>query len=78
MVTIAIIVLVAAIIPMSVVNANDCKKQSPRKNFFDYQISGELGNKGTTTDLSIYDRKTQDAIYTRTTLLLALIASWLC
>jgi selenocysteine-specific translation elongation factor len=33
----------------------------------DYQIAGELGKKGTTTDLSIYDRKTQDAIYTWTT-----------
>ena len=30
----------------------------------DYQIASELGKKGTTTDLSIYDRKTQDAIYT--------------
>jgi len=30
----------------------------------DYQIANELGKKGTTTDLSIYDRKTQDTIYT--------------
>ena len=30
----------------------------------DYQIASELGKKGTTTDLSIYDRKTQDTIYT--------------
>ena len=30
----------------------------------DYQIAAELGKKGTSTDLSIYDRKTQDAIYT--------------
>jgi selenocysteine-specific translation elongation factor len=30
------------------------------------QIADELGKKGTTTDLSIYDRKTQDAIYTWT------------
>jgi len=30
------------------------------------QIAGELGKKGTTTDLSIYDRKTQDTIYTWT------------
>jgi selenocysteine-specific translation elongation factor len=32
----------------------------------DYQIASELGKKGTTTDLSIYDRKTQDTIYTWT------------
>ena len=25
----------------------------------DYQIASELGKKGTTTDLSIYDRKTE-------------------
>ena len=31
-----------------------------------YQIAAELGKKGTSTDLSIYDRKTQDAIYTWT------------
>jgi selenocysteine-specific translation elongation factor len=31
-----------------------------------YKIAGELGKKGTSTDLSIYDRKTQDAIYTWT------------
>ena len=30
----------------------------------DYQIASELGKKGTTTDLSIYGRKTQDTIYT--------------
>ena len=30
----------------------------------DYQIAAELGKKGTSTDLSIYDRKTHDAIYT--------------
>lgn len=30
------------------------------------QIADELGKKGTTTDLSIYDRKTQDTIYTWT------------
>ena len=30
------------------------------------QVAGELGKKGTTTDLSIYDRKTQDTIYTWT------------
>ena len=30
----------------------------------DYQIASELGKKVTTTDLSIYDRKTQDTIYT--------------
>src|SRR6187200_1928182 len=29
-----------------------------------HQIASELGKKGTTTDLSIYDRKTQDTIYT--------------
>jgi len=28
----------------------------------DYQIANELGKKGTTTDLSIYDRKTQDGL----------------
>jgi selenocysteine-specific translation elongation factor len=33
----------------------------------DHQIAGELGKKGTTTDISIYDRKTQDAIYTWST-----------
>ena len=33
----------------------------------DRQIAGELGKKGTTTDISIYDRKTQDAIYTWST-----------
>ena len=32
----------------------------------DHQIAGELGKNGTTTDVSIYDRKTQDAIYTWT------------
>jgi len=32
----------------------------------DYQIASELGKKGTTTDLSIYDRKTQDTIFTWT------------
>jgi len=32
----------------------------------DHQIAGELGKSGTTTDVSIYDRKTQDAIYTWT------------
>jgi selenocysteine-specific translation elongation factor len=32
----------------------------------DYQIAAELGKKGTSTDLLIYDRKTQDAIYTWT------------
>jgi selenocysteine-specific translation elongation factor len=32
----------------------------------DFQIASELGKKGTTTDLSIYDRKTQDTIYTWT------------
>jgi selenocysteine-specific translation elongation factor len=32
----------------------------------DYQIASQLGKKGTTTDLSIYDRKTQDTIYTWT------------
>ena len=32
----------------------------------DYQIASELGKNGTTTDLSIYDRKTQDTIYTWT------------
>ncbi|HET7147251.1 MAG TPA: EF-Tu/IF-2/RF-3 family GTPase [Candidatus Nitrosopolaris sp.] len=32
----------------------------------DYQIANELGKRGTTTDLSIYDRKTQDTIYTWT------------
>ena len=32
----------------------------------DHQIAGELGKKGTTTDISIYDRKTQDGIYTWT------------
>jgi selenocysteine-specific translation elongation factor len=32
----------------------------------DYQIASNLGKKGTTTDLSIYDRKTQDTIYTWT------------
>lgn len=32
----------------------------------DYQIVNELGKKGTTTDLSIYDRKTGDTIYTWT------------
>ncbi|MFZ0511014.1 MAG: EF-Tu/IF-2/RF-3 family GTPase [Candidatus Nitrosopolaris sp.] len=32
----------------------------------DYQIASELGKKGTTSDLSIFDRKTQDAIYTWT------------
>ena len=32
----------------------------------DYQIVNELGKKGTTTDLSIYDRKTHDTIYTWT------------
>jgi len=31
-----------------------------------YEIATELGKKGTSTDLSIYDRKTQDAIYTWT------------
>lgn len=33
----------------------------------DYQIANELGKKGTTSDLSIYGRKTYDAIYTWTT-----------
>ena len=32
----------------------------------DFQIASELGKKGTTTDLSIFDRKVQDAIYTWT------------
>src|SRR5690349_11531946 len=32
----------------------------------DYQIVNDLGKKGTTTDLSIYDRKTRDTIYTWT------------
>jgi selenocysteine-specific translation elongation factor len=32
----------------------------------DYRIASELGKKETTTDLSIYDRKTQDTIYTWT------------
>ena len=32
----------------------------------DYRIVSDLGKKGTTTDLSIYDRKTHDAIYTWT------------
>src|SRR6266571_220018 len=32
----------------------------------DYQIASELGKKGTTTDLSTYDRKTQDTTYTWT------------
>jgi selenocysteine-specific translation elongation factor len=32
----------------------------------DYQIASDLGKKGTTTDLSIYDRKTQDTIFTWT------------
>ena len=32
----------------------------------DYQFASELGKKGTTTDLSIYDRKTQGTIYTWT------------
>lgn len=31
-----------------------------------HQIAAELGKKGTSTDLSIYDRKTQDTIYTWT------------
>lgn len=32
----------------------------------DFQISSELGKKGTTTDLSIFDRKLDDVIYTST------------
>jgi selenocysteine-specific translation elongation factor len=32
----------------------------------DFQIASELGKKGTTTDLSIFDRKVQGAIYTWT------------
>src|SRR5574341_1516237 len=32
----------------------------------DYSIAAELGKKGTTSDLSIYDRKTQDTIYSWT------------
>jgi selenocysteine-specific translation elongation factor len=30
----------------------------------DYSVASELGKKGTTTDIVIYDRKTSDAIYT--------------
>ncbi len=49
----------------------ECSKRNLMKsiNFVivgDYQIVSELGKKGTTTDLSIYDRKTQDTIYTWT------------
>ena len=32
----------------------------------DYSIAAELGKKGTTSDIAIYDRKTQDTIYTWT------------
>jgi selenocysteine-specific translation elongation factor len=32
----------------------------------DYQIASDLGKKGTTTDLSIFDRKLEDVIYTWT------------
>jgi len=32
----------------------------------DYNIIGELGKKGTTSDISIYDRKTPDTIYSWT------------
>ena len=35
-------------------------------NFGDFQVASELGKKGTTTDLSIFDGKLKDVIYTWT------------
>lgn len=32
----------------------------------DYSVAGELGKKGTSTDIAIYDRKTADTVYTWT------------